>query len=366
MRILYIQNNFGFGGINKITSVKENWLVNHGHEVHNLNMLRGYGVSPEGYYSEKIHFHDIKVSTLNKLNSVPIVGRLLRFFYLRMRSLVYLVKIRPDIIVSTQPPLEPLSIILFTFWKKRILEFHGWYNAIEKKDLLRRDKWYGKTRYKIYHIVCLTEREAKHLHDLFGCKAQVIPNANFVHASQYSECSTKQVLSLGRFSPEKNNIDFLPSWKEIQGKHPDWTFELYGSGVEEDRIHDIIRKNRLTSVHIHPYTLDVASAYLNASIFILYSRHEGFPLVLLESMAYGVPVIAYDCPCGPSEIIQSGVDGFVTEYKNPKAMVDKINYLIEHPDVRKEMGKKARVNIQRFNIDEIMGRWIMLFHQLIG
>ena len=68
----------------------------------------------------------------------------------------------------------------------------------------------------------------------------------------------------------------------------------------------------------------------------------------------------------PSEIIQSGVDGFVTEYKNPKAMVDKINYLIEHPDVRKEMGKKARVNIQRFNIDEIMGRWIMLFHQLIG
>ena len=83
-------------------------------------------------------------------------------------------------------------------------------------------------------------------------------------------------------------------------------------------------------------------------------------------MSYGVPVIAYDCPCGPAEIIQNGVDGFVTKYQDPQKMIDKVNYLIEHPDVRIEMGKRARVNIQRFSIDDIMGRWICLFNRLMS
>ena len=109
----------------------------------------------------------------------------------------------------------------------------------------------------------------------------------------------------------------------------------------------------------------VSLLYEEVPLFILLpSMFEGWPLVIIESMAYGVPVIAYDCPCGPSEIIQSGVDGFVTEYRNPEAMIEKILYLIEHPDVRIAMGNKAKENIQRFNIDDIMERWIKLFKQL--
>lgn len=97
---------------------------------------------------------------------------------------------------------------------------------------------------------------------------------------------------------------------------------------------------------------------------LLPSRFEGWGLTLIESMSLGVPCIAYDCPFGPSDIICNGEDGFLTEYMNPDAMADKINYLIEHSEIRKQMGARARINVQRFNVDRIMGQWMTLFENL--
>lgn len=366
IRILYIQNRFGLGGINKVSSVKESWLAEHGYEVHNLNMLDEDVISPKGMYSPKIKQHGISKAKLNRLRYIPIVGRVLRYLYFRIKYIIVLLQVRPDIIVSTQPPLEPLSVIWLTFWKKRILEFHGWYNPKMEKDLTWRDKWYGKIKYRIYHIVCLTAREAQHMKALFGCQADCIPNPNFIHTSKLSNCEAKHVLSLARFSPQKNYIGFLPAWKKVETKHPDWTLELFGEGEDESQMRSIIERDNLLNVHIHPYTKNTAAAYLDASIYILPSNYEGFPLVLLESMAYGVPVVAYDCPCGPSEIIQDGVDGFVTRYKDAGDMADKINYLIEHKDIRKQMGQAAANNIKRFDITQIMNKWELLFLKLQG
>lgn len=340
-------------------------MAEHGCEVYNLNILDEECVSPKGMYSDKIHLYGIKKKKLEQLYAFPFIGRFLRFLYFRIKYISILLRIRPDIIVSTQPTLEPLSVVVLTFWIKRILELHGWYNVHAKKDLLWRDKWYGMTKYRIYHIVCLTQREATHLKGLFGCKAGVIPNGNNVKTTQYADCTAKCVLALARFAPEKNFASFLPAWRKVQERHPDWTLELYGEGEEEPEMRRIVKSNELSTVHMHPYTSDVATAYLNASIYILPSLSEGFPLVLAESMSYGVPAVAYDCPCGPSEIIRNGIDGFLTAYNNPVDMADKINYLIEHEDLRKRMGERARQNIRRFDLDEIMCLWMKMFYQLV-
>ena len=86
MKILYLQNKFGLGGINKITSVKENYLVNNGIEIYNLNVLDEACVPPEGLYSDKIIFHSIRMSRLRSLSSIPLLGRILRFFYFRINN----------------------------------------------------------------------------------------------------------------------------------------------------------------------------------------------------------------------------------------------------------------------------------------
>lgn len=364
MKILYLQNKFGQGGINKITSVKENYFADKGLEVHHLNVLDEVCVPPEGMYSDKIVFHTIEMSQLKKLISIPVIGRLLRFIYFRLRLLRLYREIRPDIIVSTMPRLEPMSVVWLTKKTIRIQEFHGWYNGTE--SLSRSEEKEMSNRMKYYHMVALTQREANHIEQLLHHKCLNIPNATFVRPTRYSDCSNKRILILARFSPQKNLVGFLRHWRGVQDKHPDWELRLVGDGPDKEKMIEVKEELGLESVHIMPYSLNVGKEYLNASMFLLPSNHEGWPLVIIESMAYGVPVIAYDCPCGPSEIIQNGVDGFITKYKDPQDMIEKVNYLIEHPDVRKEMGKKASVNIQRFNIDDIMDRWLKLFNQLVA
>lgn len=362
MRILYLQNRFGTGGINRITSVKENYLVNKGIEIHNLNVLDEECVPPEGMYSDKIIFLSIRANSLDKLSSIRFIGRILRFFYFRIKLLLFYHEIKPDIIVCTMPRLEPMSVLWLTRHIVRIQEFHGWYN--NTKQLPSSEEKEMRNRMKYYQMVALTKREASHIQRLLQQKCLHIPNVTFLQPTSYSDCTNKRILILARLVFQKGIMPFLKHWIEVQRLHPDWELYIVGDGPEKEKLEQEKSKYGLQTVHVCPYTLHPATEYLRSSIFLLPSVFEGWPLVVVESMAYGVPVIAYDCPCGPSEIIQNGVDGFVTKYQDPQKMIDKVNYLIEHPDVRIEMGKRARVNIQRFSMDDIMGRWIGLFDGL--
>lgn len=360
-RILYIQNKFGLGGINKITSVKENYLVNHGFEVHNLNVQDTDGLSPEGMYDEKIAHHYIRLSILEKLQNIPVIGRLLRFFYYRYKLMTTILSINPDWIVVTMPILEPTSVVWLTCWKKRVMEFHGWYNPPSPRRYSLGERLSFRLKYPFYHIVALTQGEADKLKKITGNNVDVTPNPQFVKTTLVSDCNNKRVITLARFSPQKNLPAFLPAWKRVEQIHPDWQLHIYGEGPDEPKMQEIICREQLNTVYIHPYTRNSEQELAKSSIYILPSYFEGFPLVLIESMAVGVPCVSYDCPFGPAAIIRDGEDGYLTENEYPDAMVDKILYLIEHDDVRKEMGRKARMNITRFDIDKIMQKWMDLF-----
>lgn len=362
-KILYIQSKFGLGGINRITSVKENYLVNHGYDIHNLNAQDEESISASEMYDEKIVMHFISLEKLNKFLLVPVFGRMIRFFYYRWRMLLLIYKINPDVIIVNMPRLEPVSVVWLSFWKKRFLEFHGWYNSPDKISLPWRERAYFFWTSPFYQIVALTKRESEKLKKLTGCSAIYIPNPLYFSPKQLSSCDSLRVISMARFTPEKQLEAFIPYWKKIEEMCLGWELHLYGEGPNESRIRKVIDDNSLRTVYLHPYSKNTKDILLHGSIYILPSLFEGFPLVLMESMAFGVPCVAYDCPFGPSAIINNGEDGFLTAYDNPQAMIDKIMFLIEHEDLRKEMGRKARENIQRFNLDGIMEEWMRLFEE---
>ncbi|MEU9290454.1 glycosyltransferase family 4 protein [Streptomyces sp. NPDC048275] len=170
------------------------------------------------------------------------------------------------------------------------------------------------------------------------------------------------VVSVGRLHHQKGIDMLLDSWAEVAPRHPDWTLRLYGSGEEEE----ILRKQCTAlglddSVEWRGPTGDVPGALRAASVFVLSSRGEGFPLALMEAMAGALPCAAFDCAPGVHEIVRDGEDGLLAAPGNTPELARRLDTLMSDKELRDRMGEAARVNIQRYTTDEIVRRWEDLF-----
>lgn len=165
----------------------------------------------------------------------------------------------------------------------------------------------------------------------------------------------------------KNFSSLISAWKYVIERHADWTLEIWGEGELRTELEEQIRNNQLTNnIFLKGYTYDIFSPLYEASIFTLTSLFEGLPLVIIEAMSCGVPVVSYACPCGPQDIIADGHDGFLVPVNNEKVLADRICRLIEDKELRKEMGKAARLKAEQYDIKNIIPMWMELFNQLIN
>ena len=148
-------------------------------------------------------------------------------------------------------------------------------------------------------------------------------------------------------------------------KYPDWTLEIYGEGTEREKLEKKINKLGLeNSFLLKGVEKNIQNKYLESSIYVMSSRFEGMPMVLLEAMSCGLPVISFDCPCGPRDMIKYNENGFLIEFGNIKEMANKIEELIANEEKRKLFGKNARKSIQKYSKDKIMEEWIKLFENI--
>ncbi len=359
-RVLYIQDHLGLGGISTVSAAKQNWLVEHGYDVRNV--FTHYTPRPEilALYDNRIRHYGISLALRNRVLSVPVIGRLVWFVYFRVVYLYMLLKINPDVIVSTHQHLEPTSIVMLTFWKRRFLEFH--ISGIEECASLKIWLRYH-IKFPFYKIMCLTQGDADEKMRVTGNNAIVMPNPITCIAEYTSTCENKRIIIPARFSPQKGLLQFLPYWEGVERKHPDWHLYLYGDGEEKEAIVKLVAEIKYRNVHIEGYTRNVLKEIAESSMLLLPSMYEGFPTSMVEAMFCGVPCVAFDCKYGPSDIIRNGEDGCLVPFLNYDSFIDSINFLIENPEMRKSMGEKARTNIQRYRIDNIMIKWIKLFEK---
>lgn len=145
-----------------------------------------------------------------------------------------------------------------------------------------------------------------------------------------------------------------------------WTLDIYGQGDQTD-YRQLMAELGIDSnrCHLNGPVEDVVKAYQESSIFVLSSRFEGFGMVLIEAMACGLPVVSFDCPAGPDEIITDGVDGLLVPSGGVHALAEKLMVLMTDENLRRRLGQQARQTAQRYEMTTIANQWIALFEKVI-
>lgn len=193
----------------------------------------------------------------------------------------------------------------------------------------------------------------------------VIPNPMTVQPHQMSDCCSRRALAAGRLVQQKHFASLIRVWNEVAKWHPDWTLEIWGSGEQEQMLRDTILKFHLEEkVYLKGFTSHLNDEMGTASMFLLSSDFEGFPLVIIEAMSVGLPVVAYACPTGPKDIIEDGKNGFLIPMQDEKLFARKICALIEDTDLRKNMGHQAWMKSKDYQMDKIIHKWMLLFEEL--
>ena len=208
-------------------------------------------------------------------------------------------------------------------------------------------------------VVCLTSGDAKNYSR--AKRVEVIPNfARTSHGA--SIVRENRCLFVGRLCPEKDPLRLLRLWKEIVGRHPGWKLDICGEGELDKGVRaEIVRLSIEDSVQMHGHVSDVSRMYAQSAMLLLCSQTEGLPMVLIEAMRNGLPVVSTDCPYGPADIVENGANGFLLPMNDDTAFVDAVSVLIEDDVLRKEMGRKALESSAWFSREVIIRRWIELF-----
>lgn len=212
-------------------------------------------------------------------------------------------------------------------------------------------------------VVVLTDNDAS-TYQKHNIDAEVIPNMVSFEIEDIHKDDCKRIISVGRLHHQKGYDLLLPALKQVFKKHPDWNMVIYGEGDDRVMLEQLCCELDITqNVNLPGFSIDIRHEYRNSSFYVMSSRYEGLPMVLLEAMACGLPVISFDCPEGPRTIL-SGNSGILVPAEDINALSDAIIRMIEQPTLRSEYSSKSLNVAKEYSPNEIYNKWQLLLKHL--
>lgn len=365
MRILFITAQINEdGGVQRVLSVKTNYFIqNFGYKIDIVTLNDG-NTNLFFDFNKNIGLYDIKL-TGNKFS---------KLFQYKKQIQNHINQLKPDCIIVCDFGLKGFSIPLLVKTKTPIIfEAHGSkYNESQyyKINFISKITHSFKYFYRNFcakKFDCFVALSKESLAEWSLKDGVVIPNPLYNKNDNVSNLTSKTVIAVARQSYEKGLDRLLYIWKDIAQKHPDWKLEIYGSQNQTLGLDDLVKEYNITSsVSFFEPIKNIEEKYLNSSVYVMTSRSEGFPMVLLEAMSFGLPIIAYDCPIGPRSMIANGKNGFLIPEDDSVAFAEKLSQLIDDYELRKKMGTGGKTMVKEYDVDAIMLKWKSLFTSLLS
>lgn len=285
-----------------------------------------------------------------------------------------LLKEKADIVVSLYPS-ESSFIPEIQDGSKKVLELHYckfFRLQYGRKGLLGLiDQWRTRQDERIVRrfnkFVVLTNEDKGYWGNLPNL--EVIPNAAKLVSDRCSDVKNKRVIAVGRLDYQKGFDRLIQVWELVQktGKYTDWNLDIFGQGEWKEWLQLLIDEKHLSdTLHINKPTNRIYEEYAKSSIIVMTSNYEGFGMVLVEAMACGVPAIAFDCQCGPKDIIQPGENGLLVRNGDIEGLAAAMMKLMDDEAYRQRLSENAKGIISTYAEETVMQQWITLFTTLVN
>lgn len=354
-KILFHLNCLEFGGAERVVSNLANQFVKEGYEVIVATEWEG---KEEYKLDDRVMRVHVGLKESDE-NCSRISKALKRFLYLRKCIL----REKPDITIAfaQKAIYRALGATLFT--KEKVII------AVRTDPVGHYDQKIDKVMIPFLFphaagAVFQTEGQRDFFPKYLQEKSTIILNP--LHdkyiAAKIPETRVKTVVHSGRIVDFKNQDMLIRAFAKVHEKHPDYDLKLYGSDSFDGTMQVLLKAiedcDAADYVKLMGNSDNLDKDLANGALYAFSSDWEGLPNALLEAMALGLPVVATDCPCGgPRTVIQDGINGLLVPIKDPKALEEGMNKLIENPDYAENLGREAKKICDLLNGPAIIEQW---------
>ena len=379
MRITFVISSLLGGGAERTVANMAAYWTNKGWEITVLTLFHGRG--PLAYdLHPKVRHIDL-LSTALHHNPRPDAASLLALRHIFdsvspperkaiMDDIVLIVALR-HAIVKTNPDrvisfIDATNIRVLLALYKLNLKVLVSERSDPRQVSTGREGW-DLLRHRLYpladRIILLHPEAISFFSPNVQARCRVISNAAFYSGGSTakeprSRNGENKLLSMGRLEREKGIDLLLHAFSRVAPRHPSWFLDIWGEGPQqcllEDLAHDLNLSER---VRFRGFTQNPFRVMQRSDLFVLPSRFEGFPNVLLEAMSYGLASVSFDCPTGPNQIIRHGIDGLLVPPEDVGALIAALDRLMGNESERARLAGRAPEVIERFSVSKIMGMW---------
>ncbi|WP_043617720.1 glycosyltransferase family 4 protein [Nonomuraea candida] len=378
MKIRYmLLHAYGMGGTIRTVVNQANAMAEAGHDVEIVSVVRRrndpqFAIDPRVRLSALVDQRDgvVPDSLARKVwrrargKIVPYGEFAAEYFTQRVEGAVidYVSGLRDGILVTTRPALNLISARRTPSSVIRVAQEHmnlASYHEAVREQIARH---YGR----FDAVAVLTETSRREYRKLLsGTPVVRIPNAVHMDERKHSEQSNPIVIAVGRLVPQKGFDMLIPAFAAIADEHPEWKLRIFGTGPSKERLQKRIDESGMGGrIRLMGRSNRIHEELAKASVYVLSSRIEGLPMAMIEAMGHALPIVAFDCPTGPADVLTPGKDGLLVPARNVPALSEALSRVMGDRELRVRLGATAAETAHGYTPQVVMPLWESLFTAL--